>query len=157
MYLTCRVALKPNKEQEKFFWECANAARFIYNFSLNLKTEAYKTEGINLDSNNITKYITQLKYTEQYRWLVDTPSETIKYAVKDMDYAFKKFFKGAGYPRFKKKNKTEPAFYTRYDKLYSVDDTHIKICGLKQPVRTHEKCVIPESPRNTRIKYDGKY
>lgn len=157
MYLTCRVALKPNKEQETFFWECANAVRFVYNFSLNLKTEAYKTEGISLDSNNITKYITQLKYTEQYSWLVDIPSETIKYAVKDMDSAFKKFFKGAGYPRFKKKNKTEPAFYTRYDRLYSVDDTHIKICGLKQPVRTHEKCVISESPRNPRIKYDGKY
>lgn len=157
MYLTCKIALQPNKEQEAFFWECANAARFIYNFSLNLKTEAYKTEGVSLDSNNITKYITQLKYTEQYNWLLNIPSETIKYAVKDMELAFKKFFKGAGYPRFKKKNKTEPAFYTRYDKIHSVDEKHIKICGIKQPVKTHEKCVMPESPRNPRIKYDGKY
>ena len=157
MYLTCKVALQPNKEQELFFWECANAARFVYNFSLNLKTEAYKTEGVSLDSNNITKYITQVKYTEHYNWLLNIPSETIKYAVKDMESAFKKFFKGAGYPKFKKKNKTEPAFYTRYDKLYSVDNIHIKICGLKQPVKTYEKCIIPESPRNSRIKYDGKY
>lgn len=66
MYLTCRVALKPNKEQEAFFWECANAARFIYNFSLNLKTEAYKTEKVSLDWNTIVKYITRLKYTDDY-------------------------------------------------------------------------------------------
>lgn len=110
MYLTCKVALQPNKEQEAFFWECANAARFVYNFALNLKTEAYKTEGVSLDSNNITKYITQIKYTEQYNWLLNIPSETIKYAVKDMESAFKKFFKGAGYPKFKKKNRTDQPF-----------------------------------------------
>lgn len=157
MYLTCKIALQPNKEQEAFFWECANAARFVYNFSLNLKTEAYKTEGVSLDSNNITKYITQLKHTEQYKWLNEVPSETIKYAVKDMDNAFKNFFKGAGYPNFKKKSTTIPSFYTRYDKMHSVDEKHIKICGIKQPVKTYEKCLIPETPRNPRIKYDGKY
>lgn len=157
MYLTCKIALQPNKEQEAFFWECANAARFVYNFSLNLKTEAYKTEGVSLDSNNITKYITQLKHTEQYKWLNEVPSETIKYAVKDMDNAFKNFFKGKGYPNFKKKSTTIPSFYTRYDKMHSVDEKHIKICGIKQPVKTYEKCLIPETPRNPRIKYDGKY
>lgn len=157
MYLTCKIALQPNKEQEAFFWECANAARFVYNFSLNLKTEAYKTEGVSLDSNNITKYITQLKHTEQYKWLNEVPSETIKYAVKDMDNAFKNFFKGAGYPNFKKKSTTIPSFYTRYDKMHSVDEKHIKICGIKQPVKTYENCLIPETPRNPRIKYDGKY
>ena len=157
MYLTCRVALKPNKEQEAFFWECANAARFIYNFSLNLKTEAYKTEKVSLDWNTIVKYINRLKYTDDYIWISKIPSETIKYAVKDMDSAFKKFFKGAGYPKFKKKSKTEPAFYTRYDRLHLVDNKHIKISGLKQPVKTYEKCVIPEKIVNPRIKYDGKY
>lgn len=157
MYLTCKIALQPNKEQEAFFWECANAARFVYNFSLNLKTEAYKTEGVSLDSNNITKYITQLKHTEQYKWLNEVTSETIKYAVKDMDNAFKNFFKGKGYPNFKKKSTTIPSFYTRYDKMHSVDEKHIKICGIKQPVKTYEKCLIPETPRNPRIKYDGKY
>lgn len=143
MYLTCRVALKPNKEQETFFWECANAARFVYNFALDFKTTAYKTEGMNIRWNDIVKYIARIKYTEQYSWLVGIPSETIKYAVKDMDSAFKKFFKGAGYPKFKKKSKTIPSFYTRYDTLYSINNNHIKICGLKQPVKTYENCLIP--------------
>ena len=157
MYLACKIALHPTKEQEELFWKWSNAARFVYNFALDLKITAYKTEGINLSWNDIVKYITRIKYTEQYSWLADIPSETIKYAVKDMDSAFKKFFKGAGYPRFKKKNRTEPAFYTRYDKLYSIDNKHINICGLKQPVKTYEDMCIPESPRNSRIRYDGKY
>ena len=157
MYLTCRVALKPTKEQENLFWNWANAARFVYNFSLNLKSEAYQKDGVSLSSNNITKIITRIKYDERYIWLSKIPSETIKYAVKDMDSAFKKFFQGAGYPKFKKKSKTDPAFYTRYDKLYSIDNRHIKICGIKTPIKTYEDCLIPGKPTNPRIKYDGKY
>lgn len=46
MYLTCKVALKPTKEQEQIFWSWANAARFIYNFSLDLKSTSYKENNI---------------------------------------------------------------------------------------------------------------
>lgn len=157
MYITCRVALKPNKEQERAFWMFANAARFIYNFSLGLKTKAYNEYGMSLKWNDIVRLITQLKRTEEYEWLSEIPSETIKFAVKDMDKAFKRFYNGAGYPRFKKKSRTTPSFYTRYDKMHSVDDRHIKICGVKQPIKTYEKCLIPDKPLNPRIKYDGKY
>lgn len=74
-----------------------------------------------------------------------------------MDCTFKKFFSGLGYPRFKKKNKTTPSFYTRYDRMYSVDNRHIKICGIKSTIKTYEKCLIPSKPNNPRIKFDGKY
>lgn len=157
MYLTCKIALKPNKEQEQTFWEWSNAARFIYNFALGLKSKAYQEQDIKLSWNDITKIITQLKQNEDYKWLSEIPSETIKYAVKDMDTAFRKFYSGAGYPKFKKKNKTVPSFYTRYDKLHSTDNNHIKICGIKEPIKTYEVCLIPAKPRNPRIKYDGKY
>lgn len=157
MYLACKVALKPTKEQENLFIKYADAARFVYNFSLNLKTEAYQKDGVSLSSNDITKIITRIKYDDKYMWLSEVPSETIKYAVKDMDSAFKKFFQGAGYPKFKKKSKTDTAFYVRYDVLHSIDNRHIKICGIKTPVKTYEDCLIPDKPANPRIKYDGKY
>lgn len=157
MYITCKVALQPTKEQEELFWKWSNAARFIYNFALDIKTTSYNNDGVKLRWNDIVKYITKIKYTEQYNWLAEVPSETIKCAVKDMDSAFKKFFQGGGFPKFKKKSKTTPSFYTRYDKLHSVDSRHIKICGFKQPLKTYEKVVIPETPLNPRIKYDGKY
>lgn len=157
MIITCRVALNPNKEQEKLFWSWANAARFVFNFSLNLKAEAYKEDETNLDLNTICKIITQLKHTEQYGWLNEVPSETIKYAVKDMDTAFKNFLSGKGYPNFKKKSTTTPSFRARYDRMHSVDEKHIKISGIKQPVKTYEKCLIPDKPLNPRVKHDGKY
>lgn len=157
MYLTCKVALKPTEEQEQIFWSWANAARFIYNFSLDLKSTSYKESNTSLSWNEIVKTITKIKYKDEYKWLLEVPSETIKYAVKDMDYVFKKFFSGSGYPRFKKKNKSTPSFYTRYDRICSVDDRHIKICGIKSPIKTYEECLIPDKLNNSRIKFDGKY
>lgn len=93
MYITCKVALQPTKEQEELFWKWSNAARFIYNFALDIKTTSYNNDGVKLRWNDIVKYITKIKYTEQYNWLAEVPSETIKCAVKDMDSAFKKFSK----------------------------------------------------------------
>ncbi len=49
MIITQKVALKPNKEQEQFFWNCSNASRFIYNFSLDIKAKIYKENGTNLN------------------------------------------------------------------------------------------------------------
>ena len=157
MHISVKVALKPNKEQEQLFWKWANSTRYVYNYALDLKTKAYKDQNINLSWNDITKVINQIKYTDDYIWLSEVPSETLKYAVKDLDSAFQRFFNGAGYPKFKKKNKTTPSFYTRYDKLYSIDNRHIKICGCKTPLKTYEEVLIPNKPLNPRIKYDGKY
>lgn len=48
MKATLKVRLMPNKEQEKKFIEFANAARFVYNYSLGLKVSEYTTNGISL-------------------------------------------------------------------------------------------------------------
>ena len=157
MIVTERIALKPNREQEAFFWKCANTARFVYNYSLSLKKEVYENKGISLSHFDISKIFTQLKQIEEYSWLKETPNETIKTAIRDMDTAFKNFFSGRGYPRFKRKSRETPSFYTRYDSIKSIDERHIKICGLKKPIKTYEKVVIPSKIMNPRIKYDGKY
>ncbi len=91
MYLTCKVVLKPNKAQEQFFWDSADAARFAYNRALALKIEVYNTTGINVGWMDISKEVIKLKYDEDYKWLSKIPSETLKMAVRDMDSAFTKF------------------------------------------------------------------
>ena len=157
MIVTERIALKPNREQEAFFWKCANTARFVYNYSLSLKKEVYEDKGISLSYFDISKIFTQLKQIEEYSWLKETPNETIKAAIRDMDTAFKNFFSGRGYPRFKKKSREVPSFYTRYDSIKSIDERHIKMGGLKKPIKTYKKVTVPNKAMNPRIKYDGKY
>lgn len=162
--LSCRIALDPTPLQQTYFWQWSGTSRFIYNHSLDMKITEYESTGIYLNSRDIMKRITKLKKDPSYDWMNETPSETIKYAVKDMEAAFKSFFRGSGYPKFKSRKRSIPSFYTRYDKIKTIDARHIQLCGTsrikdKQSliVRTLEKCQIPAKPLNPRIKYDGKY
>jgi putative transposase len=127
-----RLRLKPDKSQEEWLKQNAGVSRFIYNFSLAMKEDAYKNKGIVLGQKEIMRQITDMKYTAEYKWLQSYSSETIKQAVKDMLKAYSNFFKRGcrGYPRFKKKGKCKEGFYVRYDRVYSVDEKHIKFPSL---------------------------
>lgn len=96
-----RLRLVPNKEQKKWLQSNAGAVRFIYNFSIAMKEDAYKEQGINIGQKEIMRQITDMKYTPEYAWLQSYNSETIKQAVKDMLRAYTSFLKrGIGFPKF---------------------------------------------------------
>lgn len=86
-----RLRLIPNKEQEKWLKSNAGLARFIYNFSLAMKENAYKEQGLNLGRREIMRRITDMKHTKEYEWLKSYNSETIKQAVKDMLRVYRNF------------------------------------------------------------------
>lgn len=155
-----RLRLVPNKEQEKWLQSNAGVARFIYNFSLAMKEDAYKEQGFNLGQKEVMRQITDMKYTPDYEWLQSYNSETIKQAVKDMLTSYKNFFQrgNKGFPKFKKKGKCKESFYVRYDRIYSVDEKHIKFPSLKQPMKISEPFIIEQgSIVNSRVSFDGKY
>lgn len=155
-----KLRLKPNKSQEEWLRQNAGVARFIYNFSLAMKEDAYKEQGINLGQKEIMRQITDMKYTTEYEWLQSYNSETIKQAVKDMLRAYNNFFVrgNKGFPKFKKKGRCKESFYTRYDKLYSIDKNHIKMSSLKTPMKISEPFIIEQgSIVNSRVSFDGKY
>lgn len=124
-----------------------------------MKETAYKEQGINIGQKEIMRHITDIKYTSEYEWLQSYNSETIKQAVKDMLTSYKNFFqRGLGFPKFKKKGKCREGFYVRYDRIYSIDEKHIKFPSLKQPIKISEPFTINRgSIRNPRVSFDGKY
>lgn len=154
-----KLRLKPNKAQEEWLRQYSGVARFIYNFSLAMKEVAYKEQDISLDQKEIMRQITDMKYTPEYEWLQSYNSETIKQAVKDMLRAYTNFFKNnKGFPKFKKRGKCKEGFYIRYDKIYSVDEKHIKFPNLKQPMKISEPFVVYKGGiKNSRVSFDGKY
>lgn len=155
-----KLRLIPNDEQESWLKANSGVARFIYNFSLVMKKEAYKNQGISIGQKEIMRQITNMKYTPEYEWLQSYNSETIKQAVKDMLTSYKNFFQRGnnGFPKFKKKGKCKESFYVRYDRIYSVDEKHIKFSSLKQPIKISESFIINRgSIKNSRVSFDGKY
>jgi len=96
-----KVRIYPNKEQQILIDKTFGCTRFIYNFMLNLKQKLYKNFNINLNYNNISKILTELK--RHKLWLKEPDKCSLQNSIKDLDNAFKMFFNDNGYPKFKSK------------------------------------------------------
>lgn len=123
-----------------------------------MKETAYREQGIILGQKEIMRQVTDMKYSDSCSWLQSYNSETIKQAVKDMLRAYSNFFKGKGFPKYKKKGRCKDGFYVRYDKIYSVDEKHIKFPNLKTPIKISEPFLFKKGlVKNPRVSFDGKY
>ena len=63
---------------------------------------AYLGNKVNLTRYDLQKQLVELK--KELPWLKETNSQSLQSALINLDEAYKKFFKGAGFPKFKKKS-----------------------------------------------------
>ncbi|AAX92317.1 mobile element protein [Staphylococcus phage Twort] len=154
--ITKKVRLKPTKQQELKLRKSADIARFIYNWTLAKQQENYKQGNKFIQDSVLRKEITQLKKTEEFRWLNEVSNNIPKQAVKDACNAYKRFFKKqSGFPKFKSKKKTRPSFYNDTQKL-KVKEKSVLLEKVGW-VRTSEQLPVGTKYYNPRITFDGKY
>lgn len=160
--------LLPNNKQKTKLFQYANTARFAYNWALGREQENYKNGGKFISDGDLRKEFTQLKKTDEYKWLNDISNNVTKQAIKDACESYRDFFKGyTKFPRFKSKKHSVPKFYQDNVKI-QFTDTHVKVEGFaiskkknKQKlnwIRLVEHGRIPTENvkyMNPRIKYDG--
>lgn len=153
-----RIRLSPTKEQEELFKKFSGTARFAYNECLRYKIDCYKENGYSCTIQDLIEHIQKLKYSDNYSWIQETPEAVTKQSIKDLDKAYKQFFKrgNKGFPKFKKKGKCKESFYVRADKFRQIDSEHIKITGIKTPIRIKKHGMITQL-LNPRISFDGKF
>lgn len=157
MLATLKARLKPTKSQERQFIKFANTARFIYNYTLNLKIVGYKN-GEFQSLSDLSREVNIFKYSKGNEWVKETPSSILVQSIRDMLTAFSQFYKRGykGFPKFKKKSKSKLSFYQRADILRRIDSKHIKITGIKKPVKVNRDIGIVKY-QNPRVTYDNKY
>lgn len=90
---------------------------------LNLKQKLYKNFNISLSYNNMSKILTELK--RHKLWLCEVDAVALQQCLKDLDNAFKMFFNGNGYPKFK--SKRDKNSYRTNGKTISLDQDNYKI------------------------------
>ena len=118
-----KIRIYPNKKQQILIDKTFGCARFVYNFMLNLKQKLYKNFNINLNYNNMSKVLTELK---KYKlWLYEVDAVALQQGLKDLDNAYQKFFKGSGYPKFK--SKRDKNSYRINGKTIFLDQNNYKI------------------------------
>ena len=94
-----KVRIYPNKEQQVLINKTFGCIRYVYNFMLNLKQKLYKNFNISLSYYDTCKILTELK--RHKKWLQELDKDSLQQCLKNLDTAYKKFFNGAGYPKFK--------------------------------------------------------
>ena len=97
-----KVRVYPTKEQQILLEKTFGASRFVYNHFLKLKKYLYQEFGIKITYNHTSKMLTELK--RQKPWLKVSDKWALQNALKDLDNAYTRFYKGSGYPKFKRKD-----------------------------------------------------
>jgi putative transposase len=108
MFKAFKYRLYPSEPQKELIAKHIGSSRFVYNLALETKTTAYLGSKHNFSPFDLIKQLPDLK--KECEWLKDVNSQSLQQSIQNMDIAFKKFFKGAGFPKFKSKHRGKQSF-----------------------------------------------
>ena len=100
--------LYPTDSQKELIAKHIGCSRFVYNLALETKISAYLGSKHNFSPFDLVKQLPELK--KECEWLKEVNSQSLQQSIQNMDIAFKKFFKGAGFPKYKSKHKGKQSF-----------------------------------------------
>lgn len=155
---TLKIRLLPTEDQDKLMWQHVGAARYIWNWALALQQDRYQNGEKHLSGFDLMKLITPLKKEEDHQWLNTVSNATLQTIMRDLDKAYKAFFKGiSNKPKFKKRKKSIPRFPVGCDRIYFIDNkAQIQKIG---KVRYQTSYDLPQGRgqkfTNPRIKYEN--
>jgi putative transposase len=99
---TYKFRIYPNKEQETLLSKHFGCSRFVYNYFLNQRKEQYQKDNKSDNYYKQAKYLTELKKQDEYSWLKEVNSQSIQFALRNLDTAYDRFFrKLSQFPKFK--------------------------------------------------------
>ena len=109
-----RFRMYPNKEQERLIQKTFGCVRYVYNYFLDKRIKTYKEENKTLGAYECIKLLTDLK--KEFEWLKEPDKCALQNAIKDLDIAYRLFFKksNSGFPRFKTKKDKHQAYRSSY-------------------------------------------
>ena len=120
-----KFKLEPTEEQKIKINKTLGCCRFVYNSMLDRRIKGYKRRGESMSYIDTQNLLPKMK--QYLPWLAEVDSQAIKYSCRQLDDAYKGFFKsGKGFPNFKRK-RGEEAYTTTNPKGIKVDDKYIQL------------------------------
>ena len=151
--------LYPAEDQKVLIHKHIGASRWIYNWGLQKKIEAYAQEKKYLSRYDIQKELPAMKAPESETfWLKEINSQSLQSALIHLDSAYSKFFKKtADFPVFKSKKDSKQSFEIPQNLTVDFDHGRIDLPKFSEPIkcRFHRKfegviktCTIKRTPTN---------
>ena len=119
-----KYRIYPTAKQAELINKHIGACRLVYNLALDVKMYAYKSQRISLTAYELMSQLPELK--KEYTWLNEIDSQCLQQAIMNMANAFKNFFKGNGYPKFKSRNKGTQSFRNPHGSKVQIIGSKIK-------------------------------
>lgn len=98
MFKAYKYRLYPTDDQRELMNKHLGCSRWIYNLALETKIAAYQA-GVSVSGYELQKELSPMKH--DCPWLKEVDSHMLITSINNMDKAFRNFFKGAGFPKYK--------------------------------------------------------
>lgn len=154
----------PTPEQAQQLARTFGCVRYVYNWALGMKSEAFRERAEKISYADTDKCLTTLKQQPETEWLQEVSSVPLKQALRHLDKAYTAFFKGrAKFPRFKAKKHRQSATYTTF--AFSLRESGtpgqplVKLAKQDKPLRIRWSRPLPSAPSSLTIikEADGRY
>ena len=123
----------PTDEQKQLLARTFGCCRYVYNWALRERTDAYYKRGERLSYEDTAHRLVLLKKREETSWLDEVSSVPLQQALRNLDRAFRNFFEGrAHYPTFKKKRHQQAATYA--SNAFSWDGKSLTLAKMDEPL-----------------------
>jgi putative transposase len=140
----------PTDGQKNILARTFGCCRFVYNWALRKKTDAYYERQERLYYKDLSAALTELKKQEEYTWLNEVASVPLQQSLRHLDRAFLNFFEGrAEYPNFKKKQNTQLATYV--GTAFKWDGKQITPARMSEPLNIVWSRPLPKDAKPSTI------
>ena len=141
----------PSTEQIQLLAHTFGCVRFVYNFILNWRTDAFRQRKEKVSYAQTSARLTILKRTPEFAWLNDVSCVPLQQCLRHQQTAFKNFFEGrTSYPAFKSKRHKQVAELTA--SAFRYREGHLYIAKSKTPLNIRWSRKLPSSPSTVTVK-----
>jgi putative transposase len=130
-----RYRFYPTSDQKTILARTFGAARFVYNWALRMRTDAYYQRQERISYADTSAALTGLKREPETAWLNEVSSVPPQQALRHLDRAFRHFFEGhAKYPAFKQKRGRQAAEYTTSAFHWDAETRSLTLAKMDMPL-----------------------
>jgi putative transposase len=155
-----RCRLYPTPAQVITLARTFGCARYVYNWALRLRTDAYYERHERLGYHDASAALTALKQHPDTTWLSEVASVPLQQALRHLDKAFRNFFEGrAKYPTFRRKRERQAATYASSAFRWDAESRTLTLAKMDTPLHIRWSRSFIGIPSTVTISQDttGRY
>ena len=128
MIKSFKIRIYPTKAQEELIWKHIGSCRYIWNWMLAKQEELYAAGEKHLSDFDMIRLITPLKNDGEHEWLYEVSNASLQIVCRDLQKAYKCFFKKlSGFPKFKSRKRSKLSYPVYANRFYFVDNNMVQI------------------------------